>query len=74
MENTHTLIWLFADDLFHQILFYFGTVVAMGNLDLGEEEREAYPMEMDIFFLSVLSVCIVLSGMGRRASQFGAVD
>jgi len=29
---TNSLLWLFAADLFHQILFYFGTVVAMGIL------------------------------------------
>jgi hypothetical protein len=26
---SHILLWLFLDDLFHQILFYFGTVLAM---------------------------------------------
>ncbi len=37
--ESHSLFWLFADDLFHQVLFYFGTVVAM-SIFLWEKKTE----------------------------------
>ncbi len=56
--ETHSLIWLFADDLFHQILFYFGTVVAMGILFW--EKKTDEPIQWR-WILSFFLFCLFVS-------------
>lgn len=62
--ESHSLIWLFIDDIFHQILFYFGGGRSDGHSYLGEEARQTYTVAMGIFLLFILLVCVVFPGLG----------
>jgi hypothetical protein len=55
---THSLVWLFVTDLFHQFLFYFGGVVAV--VILIWEKRSAKPAPWRLIF-SLLLACVFLS-------------
>jgi len=58
MESAHSLLWLFLDDLFHQVLFYFGGVVAMGILIW--EKKNDRPIHWRWVFYFFL-FCLVVS-------------
>jgi hypothetical protein len=56
--NSSSLLWLFAKDLFHQILFYFGGVGAVGILIW--EKKSEKPIKWGLIF-AVFLVCLFVA-------------
>jgi len=53
----HSLLYLFADDFFHQILFYFGAVGGLVFLVVGKVRGQAAQVEIGPGMAGFVRVC-----------------